>query len=515
MNMILSLSQQISRKITEISFSSRIVITLIYVSLVSTAIYTAFANWAYDDPFITYRYARNLASGLGFLYNPGERVLSTTTPLFTVLLALLENLWPDLPRLANLIGAIGLALGGIFLWDLGRSWKTPAVGWAGLLLYPTFLLLLSTLGSETNLYLAFCIGAIACYARRCYTWTAVCAALAVLTRPDGALVALILVTHYTFSLIYQRKRSPRRQQQPVVFPWRAMGLFFGLTLPWFLFAWWYFGSPIPATLAAKQLQGTMATSEQFGPGFITIARNYAGMWTYQLEALLALLGLIYAGWKARRWFLFLSWPAIYFLAYSLLGVSRYYWYYAPLVPGFVVMVGLGISFLVHLLNHIRNPQLQPVFPTATINNQTVFVAALLLPLVFFRAPDLWRLWQQPDPRHSIYREVGEWLQANTGDEASVGTLEVGIIGYYSQRKMVDFSGLIQPEIAAQLTDMTTFEDAALWALERYQPDYLILHENSFPRLEQEDFFQKCRLLHTIGDESYGYKENMLIYGCTY
>jgi hypothetical protein len=99
--------------------------------LAGVSIYTAFQHWSFDDPFITYRYAANIQSGLGFVYNPGEKVLSTTTPLFAVLLAALGCLWNDLPRLANLISAFGLALGAFFLWDLARALKVPLVGWAG------------------------------------------------------------------------------------------------------------------------------------------------------------------------------------------------------------------------------------------------------------------------------------------------------------------------------------------------------------------------------------------------
>src|SRR3990172_2277897 len=106
------------------SFSSRSSRGVLYLLLVSALLYGAFSAWAYDDPFITYRYANNLMHGGGFVYNPGERVLSTTTPLFTLLLAALGRLWPDLPRLANLLGAISLAAGGLLLWDLARSWKT-------------------------------------------------------------------------------------------------------------------------------------------------------------------------------------------------------------------------------------------------------------------------------------------------------------------------------------------------------------------------------------------------------
>ena len=40
-----------------------------------------------DDAYITFRYARNLAEGLGLVYNPGEWVLGTTAPLWAVVLA--------------------------------------------------------------------------------------------------------------------------------------------------------------------------------------------------------------------------------------------------------------------------------------------------------------------------------------------------------------------------------------------------------------------------------------------
>ena len=41
-----------------------------------------------DDAYITFRYARNLAEGLGFVYNPGQSVLGTTTPSYTALMSL-------------------------------------------------------------------------------------------------------------------------------------------------------------------------------------------------------------------------------------------------------------------------------------------------------------------------------------------------------------------------------------------------------------------------------------------
>jgi hypothetical protein len=218
-------------------------------------------------------------------------VLSTTTPFFALLLSALGRVWPDLPHLANLIGAFSLALGGAFIWVLGRTWRAPAVGWVGVMLYPTFNLLLITMGSETPLYLALCLGSFVFYIRRRYRLTAILAALAVLVRPDGLLVPVVLAAHYLFIV-----------RRPI--PWRAVVLFLILALPWFLFAWAYFGSPLPATLAAKQQQGSLVVSQRFAAGLLSTLRGYADRWENWLLALLALAGvyhwLRHFGWVDLR-----------------------------------------------------------------------------------------------------------------------------------------------------------------------------------------------------------------------
>lgn len=50
-----------------------------------------YQDFAQDDAFITYRYARNLAQGYGFVYNLHEPVLGTTTPFYSLVLALLAR----------------------------------------------------------------------------------------------------------------------------------------------------------------------------------------------------------------------------------------------------------------------------------------------------------------------------------------------------------------------------------------------------------------------------------------
>jgi hypothetical protein len=509
---------------------------LAYLSLGIGFLMALFSHWAYDDPFITYRYATNLASGLGFVYNPGEHVLSTTTPLFTILLMSLSFIWPAIPSLANVIGVISLLTGALFLRDLANSWKVPLVGWVGLLLYPTFPLLVMTIGSETPLYLALCLGAFAFYARGSYRLTAVLAALAFLTRPDGVLVAVVLGVDYLVRFIYIRTRhadaaneneSKKTSQfdacsaessQPgaLQVPWGAVMIFLSLSIPWFIYAWMNFGSPFPATMAARQFQGSMAISERFAPGLLTIVRQYSTHWHYWLQLILSIGGLAYLALRAPRWVLLISWTAIYFLGYSMLGVSRYFWYYASLMPGFVVLVGLGFEGLSRLAGLKLNLE-DGVYQKGNYRNLRGWMAPLtigvLSALFIAQIVHLDQIHASPDARYPVYREVGEWLRANTESEAKVATLEVGIIGYYSHRHMIDFAGLIQPEVAAQLSVHTNYEDAALWALQTYQPEYIVLHDEVFPRIEQTYVEDRCTLAQRYLGANYSYARNISIYAC--
>ena len=462
-------------------------LVVIMFLLAGFLLYLAFHHWAYDDPFITLRYADNLRSGLGFVYNPGERVLSTTTPSYTLLLAGLGSLWPDLPRLSNLVSALSLALGGIFLYVIGQRWGEPLAGLVAATLFPFFPLMISTFGAETCFYVMLILGAFALHAGGRHRGAMAVAALATLTRADGVLVAVVL----GMDLLIKHRRIP----------WQPLLMFALLVAPWYLFSWMYFGSPFPVTLAAKQHQAQMSISDSFAQGFLRLLKAHARQPLYWLHGALALVGMRYALFKARQWLPFLAWGALYFVSYVLLGVTRYFWYYGPLVPVFLAAVALGVTAASRWLPPVLTQERRG------IGALVVLFALLLWP----QGKGLKYLYDHPDPRVRIYREVGAWLVENTLPEASVGTLEVGIIGYYAHRRMVDFAGLIQPDVAARLTRESTYEDSAVWAVQRYRPDYLVLNPEWFSTLMQEQVLPACVPSQLFTDNTYA--GELIIYRC--
>ena len=90
-------------------------ITIYLFTLLIIIIFISYWKVQQDDSYIFYNYAKNIALGNGYVFNIGEKVNATTSPLYPLVLALLyfitKNFTPvTLPFLGQLIGAISLWL---------------------------------------------------------------------------------------------------------------------------------------------------------------------------------------------------------------------------------------------------------------------------------------------------------------------------------------------------------------------------------------------------------------------
>ncbi len=429
-----------------------------------------------DDAYITYRVARNLANGLGPVFNPGERVLSITTPGYMLLLAA-SSVWSqDFETLALVWNGLALlALGGLLI-DASRAADGPrspavaslaaSVAVAVVLANP---LLSASVGMETPLYLAALLAVFAAYCRawqqpdgegrRWLLATAAAAAVAFLLRPDGALVGLVVGGHW---LVTRRR-----------IPWAALAVGLLLALPWVLFAWGYYGSPLPNTLAAKISQGLPDRAGQWGQQLWAVGREWVS--ANPLAALLAVVGAVLAlrrpaapitpDQRVRR--LMLAWAVLYIGVHVALRVRGYYWYYVPLLPVLALLAGDGAAGVVRWLS------LQP--GPAWRSARALAVAGLLVAL-FYPTLGAVRALTAPEPpgqRQLAYQRSGLLLRdlcRQPGHEP-VGMAEIGVLGYVSDCRVLDFSGLLQPEIAHLHLPA---EDKMAWAIKAHAPPLLVL-----------------------------------------
>ncbi|MEZ4767714.1 MAG: hypothetical protein R2844_04740 [Caldilineales bacterium] len=419
-----------------------------------------------DDAYITYRVARNLAQGIGPVYNPGEHVLTVTTPGYALLLAAISPLSGDFVLLGFLLNGLALLAVGALLIDLSRTTLAALVA---VTLTLTFPLLSEALGMETPLYLAAILAAFAAFQRatasgsdprRQERWlmaTAAAAAAAFLLRPDGLLVALAIGAYWLATARLRRT------------PWKALAVFALLVTPWLLFATGYYGSPVPNTLPAKATQALTQAIPRWGAGLLTAADDWALL--TPVAAALAVVGLALTLLRQQKDRLpLLLWAALFVAGHVLLGVRSYFWYYVPLMPVVALLAGDAVAAAADwLAARPGRHQHAHLIRAALI---ACLVALALLPLL----PVARSLAQQPElrRREEAYLQTAETLREMCSESKApplVGLAEIGLIGYVSNCRIVDFAGLLQPDVAHLKLNPA---EKMVYAIKRYAPDLVAL-----------------------------------------
>jgi hypothetical protein len=425
-----------------------------------------------DDTFIHLQYARHLAGGHGLVFNLGERVYGCTSPLWVALLADgiglgLDGLW-----VGKLIGVFAaVASVGLFLQLLRRTVATPGVRAAATVAWASnaWMARWATSGMETPLAVALVLAGFVAFTEG-KTWgahpvrTGSLWALAALTRPE---VILLLFLWCACLLIETEDRfGLRRMIAGALPPLVIVG-------GWLLFARIYFGTFWPHTLVAKAAgSSSMAFHVDSAWRQIRLVGATDGLLVVVLLVALLLGGVRLARpVRAHRW---LPWvwlgglPALYF-ARGVPVLSRYALVLLPVMAWLAWRAAerwwLGRGDAPPTPARSRRAA---VFATVlaglvVIQNLLVFQATVI-PHVRSSSPAL---------EQSLIR-WGRWFGKNTPEHTVIATPDIGAIGYYSGRPVVDLAGLVTPAMVPALVRESPEEAVASFAFASFsRPEYLV------------------------------------------
>jgi hypothetical protein len=90
----------------------------------------------------------------------------------------------------------------------------------------------------------------------------------------------------------------------------------------------------------------------------------------------------------------------------------------------------------------------------------------------------------PTWKARAYPPTARWIAQNTNATASLATIDIGYLGYYSKRPIVDIVGLAQPDVSAHIA-----EGDFGYAIRRYQPDLVLLAYLWLTEVQTADWFQ--------------------------
>lgn len=408
---------------------------------------------AFDDAFITYRYADNLRTGLGLVYNPGEWVLGTTAPLYAVLLAALSRIGPSIEVCAHWV-SIGAWIVGAWA-ALGLLWQQQRrmAGAAAAILIAMLPAMIPALGMETAFLVAVLLLASWAWMNNKGVLAAILSAIAILARQDAALLIALLIL----------ARSVTRRR----ILWREVLLLLGAVLPWFVFAFSRYGTLLPNSVLAKVNQNEfMAVGGS--NGFLDQLMLYLGDGAPHVAVATSasiLAGLYVIFWRAREWWWLPIWLVLYVAIYIGLGVAPFPWYFIPPWIGAILLAAIGVG---HLLGDCGAGSGQAWGLRAA---RGVLALSCLAALGSSYAGRSVAAATSDAPGHlPEYRSVGSWMAAHTAETDRVATIEIGVIGRLSRRPILDTMGLVSPEMRGHLLGWT---ETLVYALAQIEPDYAV------------------------------------------
>jgi len=469
-------------------------------------VFAVFTQHAWEDYWITFRVSRNLATGHGLVYTPGERLHSFTSPLGVLLPAafcwLTGNQSDALVLWLFRLTSLGfLAAGMVLLFQALQSLQLQRVAcWltVALVALDAKIVDFSINGMETGLlifFLALAIHGLLVAGPRQMLRIGVGWAGLMWTRPDSCVYIAILGVG---ALLFLPGRTGGKSRVE----WIKMLFFAGLVCAvlyagWFVWAWWYYGTPVPHTIAAKganrppflfdvliadlvmfpvKLLTPFATSLQF-----TFLPGYAdhGGWPTVLSVASYTLGFL----AAFAWVLPGMRPATRLFSLScflgnfyLTAVLKYYppWYLPTVAVLGYLTLGLLFDQALSLAERLSQSPggggwgrcLHGGLRMVGIG---LVAGQLAVTVCVARQLQL----QQALIENGLRRPIGLWLRAHAQTPRDTVMLEpLGYIGYYSGLKMLDIPGLASREVVQTRKRLGPYRENQI-GLE-LKPDWLVL-----------------------------------------
>lgn len=449
-----------------------------------------FTGHVWEDFLITFRFSENLVRGQGLVYQPGERVFGFTSPLDAVLPALFKALlggadyqralWAFAVASLAVLGA-GLVAHVRLIGGEGRPRvRAQALALFVLMALNVKLVMNTINGQEAGLWGGFLLMSLCALLRPGADWRGLGMAAAGLlwTRPDSPVQILALGIG---ALVFAE--GPRRAVAARIL--KAAALCAALYMPWFLWATFYYGSPVPHTIIAKiNMFGGVPGA---GPKVAAFARMLPQAVARGFEPIYSEAG----GWPAWvGWFgmlagafcsLYWIYPSgdqigrVASLAYlasaaylACVGVSglMFPWYFVPCCV-------MGSVVLSRVLGGALGGGGRPARAAAA-----AALCALALALGYQMAFSLIQLRIRQDlVEDGTRRSVGLWLRGHMAPSDTVYLEPIGYIGYYSQAHILDYPGLVAPSVveARRLTHQGFYGCISV-----LKPDWVVVRPGDLP-----------------------------------
>jgi hypothetical protein len=433
------------------------------LGVLSALFFAVYTDHRWEDWYITFRASKNLSEGLGFTFNMNERVHSFTSPLGTLIPALLHFITKDDEAVIWSFRVINMLLIGLvakLVFDLFSTFiKAPIL--------PALLVTLALIFDEKSIdysingmETAFMLLGIVLLVRELFKTSTpnplrlgLIFAFLMWSRPDAFIhIGSLLLGYLLF-------RNNSKTHFTAFFKGGMLGILF--YVPWVLFAWWYYGNPVPNTILAKGftltaesiLNRTWHYVQSVFMGFVSSeapflwifapAYYYYESWPtvllFVLKVVTYVSVFLWVVPKVNSNARFLSFAAFLIASYlNIFSPTIYPWYIPAVMVICLVSLGCAVA--------------QPVKSLAGTGNVKwlslgVLGILLVAQLWVYTGGLLQMRSQQVIIENGLRKEIGLWLKKESKTPEETVFLEpLGYIGFYSGLTMYDYPGLCNTKV---------------------------------------------------------------------
>ena len=432
----------------------------------------------FDDSYITLRFAANFFKYRGITYDGSTFLSGATSPLHIIFIALL-GLFMEMEEASLVIGVLFFFFSSllVYLWTFALYNNRGCALLGGVLMSTSGWLIFDALnGLETTTFI--CLSLLTFYLYYCYEhkpFYTIPLVLSILTRPEGWFIAGALFIWEFIKFGMKNKKALRTFLT-------TAGLFMLLITPYGLLSFYCTGSLLPGTAFSKAVY--------FGESSIPVI-NKAGCFinglllfykTLLYPALLLLLPVVLCASKVISltylWLYYGIFCLIYFLFFPC-SIKHYWCRYQHIFIPMLILALSGGAF--ELLKRCRQRtvkiSLTGFIALAIIYNQS---------LSFTSAENTYK--EEMSSTRNTKIALARWLKDNTPAHALIALHDIGAVGYFSERNILDLVGLVNPEVTRYYLDQRSNMPLSLSKrniinyLKEKRPDYLVM----FP--EWDKFF---------------------------
>ena len=400
--------------------------------------FTSYFYWdfVYDDTYIYAKYIKNLSNGNGFCFNIGEISYGCTSLLWAFIGTLFTKIFGDPLLVIKWLSYISRLFSILIFYKLSlyliKDKIYSSLATFSLCITPWFLRDVAS-GLETNTAIFMIL--LGCYVRlrekennKTGYFSIVLFAFSFLIRPE---CILLLFIYFIDVLFIDRSKGFFKQFFKLALTAIAV------ILPFQIYAFLTFGSIVPGTIVAKTVV-LMSFLKTF-KNFITILGSSNG-----LDILIFFVMIILSIKKEYRiknyirreeLFLFI-WMISLILTY-LFTRTEVRWRYLAIISPLITIFAFGA------LKHIGG-LIKMWFGKYTQMIVLIIVILLIIQSIAIQFVTMRQLFLQKDFVDLAF--IGKWINTNTPKDSIIAVHEIGAIGYYCNRRIIDTAGLVTPEI---------------------------------------------------------------------